>query len=118
MKKSIISKVLFSALLLLTSSSVFAATSYYYEESTSGWATILALISFFAAILQIILFFKIWIMTKNVEEIHDQYMTKELDFTDAKLPYIFNRKDEAYNILNQCMEKQIKNGLKPKRNKS
>lgn len=107
MKKAIILKKLLCSLLLLTSSSAFAAGSLYNDNSGSAWSVISAFIVFVAGILQIILFYKIWIMTNNVKDIHNLYLQKGVKFTDAKFPYLLNRKEEAFNILNKSTEDRI-----------
>lgn len=117
MKKAIIFKTLLCSSFLLISSSAFAETNDYYVE-TSGLATFFALITFVAAVLQIILFYKIWIMTNDIKEIRNQYIRKDANLEDAVLPYLFGRKDEALSILNLSMEKKIREcidtGMSPK----
>lgn len=112
MKKTVILKTLVCSSLLLASSSAFAAGSPYDDNTVSAWSFIFAFIVFVAGILQIILFFKIWIMTNNVKDIHNLYLQKGVKFTDAKFPYLLNRREEAFNILNKSTEDRIMDWIK------
>ena len=51
-----------------------SAAGYYSSSETSGWMTFLGILMMAWGILEIILFFKIWGMTNNVESITKKYV--------------------------------------------
>lgn len=77
-----------------------------YEATSvglSGWAIMLLILLFIWGILQIILFFKIWGMTTDVEKILSVMRQKD-SFIKA---YLSGNDDALYETLNQKLYKEL-----------
>ena len=76
---------------------------------------IISFIVFIVAILQIILFFKIWGMTNDVEKIKNKLTgpSKRISFNEAKITvrhlHFVGKDDEAYDVINAYVEGTIAN---------
>ena len=66
-------------------------------QNLIGWIIIIF------GILQIILFFKIWVMTDNVKRIKSNLITNaDTSFEAAQKEIIFGHPDKAFEIYNKC----------------
>jgi hypothetical protein len=107
-----------SAILLLTSSVAFAQYEDLYtsnsatNSSISGWLTFYLIIMILFGILQIILFFKVWGMTNDMDKIKVKLVDKderptygrmEFDALEeiVKKLYYIEKNEDAYDVLNK-----------------
>ena len=103
----------------MCSISGYAYYGYYNDSSSmSGWWVFFMLIAFLAALLQVILFFKVWGMTNNVKYLKEftkrQFPSAYTDDIDKRLfvnrirqLYFCDKIEEAYEVLNAYVYKKI-----------